>query len=336
MTTIHLHIGMHKTGSTAIQQSFDQGREAALRHGVDYPLAGRHPSAAVNEAFGRSEADFDADASQKRARDALAGRLAGSKAAKILLSAEALDRYRDRRGGALKAMLDAVSDDVRVLVYLREPVSWAASQAQQHIKHGRVTLADLRREPGQSHRRGHSIVPAYRDMLEAWFALYGRERVEVRIFDRARFPAGDVVRDICQAIGAPSLASELPSLQVNESLSAEAVRLAEAYTELERAGAIEGGGRELLERLREVPGRRFKLPGDIAEAVLRATAEDRAWLAGTLGIDLTPSAPEPEDDGAWSDAAVTAVVEMLATPVRTSPWSGLAALFRRGRRTRRG
>jgi hypothetical protein len=42
-----LHIGPHKTGTTAVQGALFAAKEEMARHGVDFPAHSRHPIEAV-------------------------------------------------------------------------------------------------------------------------------------------------------------------------------------------------------------------------------------------------------------------------------------------------
>lgn len=337
MRRLYLHIGMHKTGSSSIQASLAEGRAAARRFGVDYPDLGPNQSRAFNAVFGASE-DVErsgpSDRDAERRRGELAARLTAGPSPSVVVSAEALSHYRDVRAPALAAFLRGLFDDVRVVVYVRDPLAWASSQAQQHIAQGRVTLADLRHPDPNDRRRGRSILPAYRAVVETYIDAFGRDAVDVRSFDPARFVGGGLIADFCHAVGAPDLAAELPEPRRNTAISYESVLLIDRILEQERAGADPERTRSLLATVVRLPGARFVLPADILERVRRETAADLAWLEQTTGRRLFDTeAPIPTGAPAWAPETLDRLVAVLlgppAAPKGRHGRPGFGARFRR-------
>lgn len=130
MATLVLHVGIPKTGSSALQVAFAQQRDTLADHGITYPAARNDSAARAGRVTGgngtallphlASEAPSPAVLDRVREELAEADRF-------VLYSSEAMWRARPNR----MAELMAVADDVRVVAFLRDPVSHAvASHAQ--------------------------------------------------------------------------------------------------------------------------------------------------------------------------------------------------------------
>jgi hypothetical protein len=202
-------------------------------------------------------------------------------------------------------------DRIRIVAYVRDPVTWANSRAQQYIKKQVVGLAELT-DPRAVDRGDSAIVPAYRH-LERYVQVFGLENMIVRRFDRRDFPDGDLLQDFCAVIGRPRVAEGLLSRRSNPSLSAEAVLLMDAYNQVLRDRNESGRKPTLMRRhLEMLPGSPFSLPRATLEAVLHATAADRAWLEETFGLTFSlPPLPDENERPAWGPEVLRALVSQM-------------------------
>src|SRR5918995_6147980 len=238
MTTLYLHIGMPKAGSTSIQTAFADGQEHLAGHGVGYFDLGKNHSSLLKALF-RGEKPKKVPKFFRKTLDAEArltgtdraalvqafdSALTANKMPKLVISAEMLFWFRPKHVAAMKAHLSPFFDEMRVIVYVRDPVSWASSNVQQIMKHTKQTL-DQVCDPEAIAAGESPIVPSYRAGLEPYIQLFGREAVDIRVFDRGSFIGGDLISDFCAALGQPSLAGDLTGEIRNQSLSYEAVLL---------------------------------------------------------------------------------------------------------------
>ena len=235
----------------------------------------------------------------------------------------------------LAAFLRPTIDQIKIVAYVREPISWATSRAQQNVKKQTTTLAELY-DPTAVAASQSLFVPNYRH-LERYLSVFGLENVIVRALDRSTLVGGDLLRDFCTVIGRPEAADGLVSRRSNPALSAEAVLLMDAYNQLmvERGAAEKKKPTTMKRYLEDLPGTPFALPRALLEEVAKATASDLAWLEETFGIVLKLS-PLPENDQrpAWgSETLRTLVLRMEDGPPRrarkpkasgpTTEWSRL-------------
>jgi hypothetical protein len=223
----------------------------------------------------------------------------------------------------MKSHLSRFFESIRIVVYVRDPQSWASSKAQQLVKRGKTSLATMC-DPDAIAARRSPIVPLYRVRLEPFLDLFGRSSVDIRVYDRSRLMGGDVISDFCAAIGEPGLESDLIVSVENTSLSYEAVLLADvcgAY--LATSGEHEylaTPGREGLRsgleifrnRLMHLKGTRFVLPQETLNQVREATADDVAWLRTIMGEDVFTEEYRPAVSTSGPDWSRTTLLDLVA------------------------
>lgn len=292
---IELHIGLEKTGSTAIQTYLADNRDGLRERGVLYPMSvGRieHrglPAYAMNEAkiddvrvsLGvRSTAQVSefrrkVAADLKREIDEFTGNrvvLSSEHCSSRLHSREELVRLRE--------LLTFPDCSIRVHVYLRRQDDFFTSSYSTDIKSGATKRIDECR-PETEHRRYD-----YLTLLRRWAEVFGHHNLHPSIFDRALFPDRDVVAHFAQAIGLQMSATDIRKQSVNESLdvfSLEFLRLLNLRAP-RKDGYIDGSQRgdlvPLLARLGE--GRpRLMLPLARRRSILDAYRESNAEVART-------------------------------------------------------
>lgn len=296
---IVLHIGMHKTGSTAIQTAlagYDQDgvRYAQLgrpNHSVSLmlafdPEASRETGTWVRH-FGftrrtcdqisaKAHADLDRELSLDRRS--------------LIFSGEALSVWTEQAVIALSHRIRGCSEKIRVIGYVRDPVGYANSIVQQRIKGRGLPL----------HRPLR-----YQQSLDPYMTAFGRDHVHMRLYDRNRLRQGSVVADFAQEVGISGVDT---GIQTNVSASFDAVRLLHLL-----AGHIPipvghprlvQGWQRLCDWLQQaLSGPPLQLPDRLARAFV--TKADLLWLDQVFGIKFdTEGHPEmPMMDDAL-DAAI--------------------------------
>lgn len=197
MKTI-LHIGMPKTGSTALQECLRASRDQLAANGVLYPA--NPPGCPFNNhrmlVFGFTPyqrlprhilryASYTEDNIAEKYReflDGVAQQVQSQRPAVTILSSETL--FRSLRPEARRSLVEALEplgDEVRVAVYLRRPSEFYLSNIQQILK--------------QSHDLGWLRVRATFDPVRTYAETFGRDAVAVRTYARNALVDGDIVAD---------------------------------------------------------------------------------------------------------------------------------------------
>gem|GEM_PF-1553463 len=298
MRTI-LHIGMYKTGTTALQAVWAENAATLLDKGILYPLVSPdttahhvlfwlRPDGEPDDALGRPDEQRVHRA--RTALDRIEQEVADKRPEVLLLSTERWFRDFGPGPAELVSRLRAFSDTVEVVAWVREPVS--------------RFIATYLQVSRRTTRQSGVKAPNYRQPLEVWEGLVGRENVKVRIYDRAHLVGGDIITDFDAAVFAGQLDLPPSSKAVqNVSLSAEAALIFQTY-----AAALTKSDdwtpkkqfEQVLDDLRHadaevLAGRSPRLKPE-TEAVLRAPWDDVLWLRETYGITFKTvdyAAPPP-------------------------------------------
>lgn len=202
-----LHVGPHKTGTTAIQDALHRNRETLARAGWHYPeigftQQGHHRLAQALLRHGQPEAE------QMLAELAA---LDGD----IVLSSENFSRLPLQ---PLKRLAEGLRPrQVTVVCYQRNFLDLAYSWWQERVKHGdRADLMSFLFEIAASPRKPHLFAP--RMLLGRLAEAFGRESVSVFLYDPIRAGKGIVAHFMEEVLGVDRSAWPEPGGQPNRSL----------------------------------------------------------------------------------------------------------------------
>jgi len=190
MAKVFLHIGLNKTGTSSLQDFFSMNAAALLsREGLIYPRAGRDTTAHHPlSMWAKATAAGDLKAAPALG-DTLLSEIRG--ASKVVISSEDFHTHGAKSVEYLARLL--AGHDVRVVLYLREHVAYLASWYQQNVQATHLSCAFdsfcyFTRKPL------HKIA-------ESWAQAFGRDKVTVRLYDRAALDGGDIVQDFAGIVG---------------------------------------------------------------------------------------------------------------------------------------
>lgn len=233
---IYLHIGLHKTGSSAIQLMCDENRNALADAGVWYPLGRWHgqlgscfSTGKILYVYNRHAGNIDEASIEQSDRNYILRMIEGfhrTHCDRAVLSYEGFIDLRLPEIVSLREFLRSFSDEVRVIAYCRHPLSFVPSEISQCARMGTPTG----RRPGQTFP-----IPKFEEYLSKFEAAFGRENLTISDFSRDRLEGGDVRLDFLSKIGIKDderARFVFGETNTNESLSAEAVSIAEAIAEL--------------------------------------------------------------------------------------------------------
>lgn len=280
--TLILHVGMHKTGTTALQNSLHGLATAGVRY-VD--LGHPNHSIPIRASFEQTTDPAMLRILQVRSVEQLAelrrktlGRLADELAApgatRFIISGEGIGLLPPGGVAALRDELLKHVDRVEVCAYVRDPVSFSASAFQEYIKGGMATYQVPQ--------------PKYRAKFEKFMRSFGADHFVTRVFERDKLRDGSVVSDFCHLWGIPFDPGR--EAQGNESLSEAAVKLLHLFHRTqpllrERAAGRWARPRMIREIARHFPGT-FRLPPEFRPQAF--DARDVDWLRVHCGIDFAP------------------------------------------------
>lgn len=307
--TCYLHIGLGKTGTTSIQAAMYSNSARLEAQSILYPtissnhyfLASYFVDRPENLIFHRDSrrtlpeiAEFNRD-HMTRFREACRG----SACKTVVLSSEFLAGLSLSGIVKLKDFLESIALHIKVVVYLRHPVSYIESFVQQHIKTGHARFSSI----------GTRNAPNLSGFVSAWASVFGRNSLILRNFA----PNGnkiDVLVDFISLIQADVDHLDLNAGKApNTSLSGLSAMIADACYELAPSGSKE---RELLiSILDRIKGPRFVLEEDVRDAIRRSSIGDLKVLDREWGIKLHEEMYVKRRDGLIDNSTIDSLSDIF-------------------------
>ncbi|MEA2986865.1 MAG: hypothetical protein QOD94_3119 [Alphaproteobacteria bacterium] len=316
----YIHIGVPKTGTKSIQYALSDNRATLLAHGINSLPGGPNHGPALISLLRDDPHDTSRnirrhlDTPEKTAsfnssisfqiKKALEQNVSG----KMVISGEGLSGLSATEIERLQAMFAPHAAGYRILVYVRDPYEYANSAFLQRLKSGSTLDKPRKRLP----------LPEYRDKLQTYLDAFGRENVDIRIFDRRRFIGGDLISDFLAAIDeSPHLAQSLNVEHANQSMSHEAaVILSEANAVVpvlinRRANRARAFGFHMY--IVGIRGERFAIDPQHYLEHEPEIAADIKWLNQILGEQVFGRAdPKPASVPRWGQSSIDSIKGVLA------------------------
>lgn len=321
MARLYLHIGHGKTGSSSIQRVLTENRDILLENGYAYP------SSQVNHTFlhGISSQNYqdwphslqlmrgrtsqsEVEQFFKECVNELESYKSNKNVHSVILSSESLANLSPGQCKTLHDILKSIFDVISVIIYLRPPISYLNSIAQQNIKSGAKTLEEIISNPSRS-------IFSPRKLDKSFIRHFGLENIVARKFTSKDLVNSDIVDDFCEAIGLNETVYKKfnrGTSASNSSLSREAVILSNFIAQ-ERPQRLEKGGvnmrRTFTSHFEGIPGEKFILPIDIMETASEKIDDVISFSKYTFNIDLTEPgfAKREAAEPAWADETVRAI-----------------------------
>jgi hypothetical protein len=206
---LYLHIGMPKTGTTALQNFFSINREMLQSHGIHYPLNDVWYMAhhRLGWALNNVQADgyhVDLESPEKEWSNIL-----GENRGRTLISTETLSKCTCQSIQKVKGFVSEYR--VKVIIYLRRQDTLVCSQVNQMTKHGSFVW------PSSS-----DIIQANNSqkIIQSWADVFGKENVIVRPYEKGQFYGDAIFSDFLHYVFGLKLTDEflLPERDHNPRL----------------------------------------------------------------------------------------------------------------------
>jgi len=190
---LFIHIGTHKTGTSAIQNFLFRNREALREKGFFYPLPGNKP--------GHHPIAGEFNPYNQRYKKGVMKTLSYIQEIRThnlgtsIISAEGLTS----RGIDVQKLRDIIPGDldVKIIIYLRRQDERLESGYNQIVKGPRrysKKFLDSGSIPNQKY------ILDYYKILIPWRDIFGQENIIVRVYEKEQLPQG-IINDFCNVIG---------------------------------------------------------------------------------------------------------------------------------------
>lgn len=269
-----LHIGVNKTGSTALQTALRDNASLLLDRGFYY--APTQPEAWPNH--NPLAAAFKFGNSSDVGERAVARLIEDARGRTLLVSSEMLC---EPTTDVVRFLSCFRGRQVLVIAYLRHPCDIVVSAYDEIVRHGKT------RHTAPINRKPLAYDPSQLSQLERWFGNSGVD-VALAPYDRQQWPRGQLVADFMQMIGVNCDGLHMEERRINESLPFAATEKLRAFNETMPS---EDEHAKFVEQLRAMPfeGAAYPLSRTTAMLCLRR-------MQTTLPI-LRPHFREGFDDG---------------------------------------
>ena len=285
-----LHIGLPKTGTTSVQQAFHINRDELLnKHGVLYPSISFNHGIPLFSAFSEYPEKYHINVR----RGVASRKLLYAEREKLLfeleeelmvfnyhttfISGEDLCNLKEDEVGNLINWFANFFKKIKVLVFVREPLSWAQSAYQQLIKSG-STKVELDK---------NIRLPNYRYRIMPWVNHLGKDSINcVKFEDKLKNKYG-VLGYVLEW-----LKLDLEKLnddfgKSNESLSNEVIQILSSLNSnrnpLNSPQRFNGD----IEVFKKLSGLKFTLAKKLQEYVLANCKNDVSWLKKMFGVEYS-------------------------------------------------
>jgi len=209
---LYLHVGMDKTGTSAIQKFVYDNRSKLLDDGdIYYPATGlwgdysHHPFAfSIFNQHGYSEKKL-LKLTKKLVKE-VEGRNNVLISSECLFKAPLKENFRIFRDNIFSCF-----DDVRVIVYVRRQDHWVESRHKHSILSGSELPLEMLQRP---------FFCNYKQFIDHWSDLVGEESVVVRAYEKQQFVGGSIFSDFLSIFGIElSERYKIPIKNINYSLA---------------------------------------------------------------------------------------------------------------------
>lgn len=302
-----IHIGMPKTGSTAIQRVMGMNRAMLRDVGIAFPKAASQGDAHHPVAWAASLARVPRPDIEPLA-ELLAGLEQELQDGELgIISSEALFHLPMEELQPINEWVGRISSSVLVVAYVRPPASYHEGWYRQIVKNKGYSLTFP--EHLQKKARVRSL-----HRLTDYERTFGAEKLQVRPFDRSAFPRTDVIADFCKVIGIPESVMTVPeNATFNPSLDAE---LTEMKARMHSEGFAQSPRleRAFLEWARSrTPSRRSLFSPDSWREFRDETADEHRQLLERYGLpdDFVDEEPKEFTTKPMSDARYGQLIEEL-------------------------
>jgi hypothetical protein len=187
MDKIIFHIGLHKTGSTALQQFFWENKEELAKIGIIYPKIGVDYFAHQNLAYDlNQDSRFNASLGTFVELTSFCNKI---KQGTVVISSENFEFCNTNTVQKISQAFH--TDQIEVVVYLRRQDQFLQSEYTQQVKHGycRLEFEDF------LDQNIHAERVHYLRYLNKWIEVLGQKSVKVRIFEKPRLVNQNIIHD---------------------------------------------------------------------------------------------------------------------------------------------
>lgn len=298
-----MHAGLHKTGTTSIQHTLfsDENQKILQKEGLLYPkLWPNNHSIPLFSIFSSNPEKYHInirkglDSEQvkllnKRYLSSLDGEIKGrNNYTQLIFSGEDISLLQKENLVELKKFLIGrfgLGVKIRVIIYVREPVSWATSFILQMIKGGECYSTSL--------KAVKNIIPnLFYSRINKFIEVFDKNSVEIYRMEAAMENHQSIVNHFLQVVGLnEKTIKKFNLVDANKSCSLIAAHILSYFNEKKRM-IIDGKKNKERSNNDFVPilninGSSFNIPSEEKKIIEELSRSDSLWLEQYAGIDYS-------------------------------------------------
>lgn len=278
-----LHIGMHKTGSSSIQETLNLIKFKDTHY---IKLNGANHSSDIISLFSdnpENNHNYKKRGLKKKEIDSINNEIYkklienfNMDFRNFIISGEGIMHLSELELYKFKLFLDEYFYKVIVVGYIRSPWSYMESTFQQQLKGGlkQFNVANL--------------YPNYRLRFEKFDLVFGKNNVKFWKFEPNLFKDNDVVLDFCYRLNIDINKKEV--IRTNEALSLEASSLLYIYRKFGVGYGIGGNviqeNQRMIKKLENIGNRKLKFSSKLIQPILDSKKDDLRWIEDRIGNSL--------------------------------------------------
>lgn len=279
MSKFVLHIGLHKTGSTAIQSAF-KGFDDGITKYAD--LGYENHSIPFYTAYSAAHLDYHiwktagltpTQIERKRSEciAAIKDSIERSRDRRLIFSGEDISLLPETALRVIAELFGARNGGAQIIAYVRAPLSFIQSNFQEELRAGRGIVSPS--------------PPRYRSRLEKFIRVFSQTNVVVRNFDRASLHEQDVIKDFSSVIG---VMPPREGQHDNASVSTEAVKVLYHTNNMffghGETKHVSIARQRMVAHLRDLLPGKLHIPPSLLSGIVEH--DDLDWLHSVTGIDF--------------------------------------------------
>lgn len=224
-----LHIGMDKTGTSAIQKFLvDNSLLLESKYKTYYIKAGQSFDFAHNNlAYSMFEQNGQSNSDYQSYLKFIENEVSESNCEKYVLSSECLFKaYKSVNFQHFIDFIKQLFDEVSIIVYIRNQFDWVISRHKHSITSGQTMELD---------RLIKSWYCDYKQHVDKWKLSLDLGKADVRVYDKNQFSEGSIYTDFLEALDIKPLQGvfSFPKENINKSLNDECIEIKKAINLLD-------------------------------------------------------------------------------------------------------
>jgi hypothetical protein len=302
MNEVILHVGLHKTGTSSIQETLFSEINNKLLEEKDYlyPISWySNHSIPIYSAFCDDPEGYYENSRKgysiaeikninERYLEGLETELTEREQSKLIISGEDISLLSVVNLNALKTYLMSLSINdvtIKVMIYVRNPVPWSISAIQEKIKGGQTYQYAFQ-------YMLTNVENIFTETIDKFVQVFGKGNINVYSFEEAVAHKYGLVGHFLSSLGfIDSEISKFYAIRANESISQIAVDLLSFINE--QVPIMKDG--KLHEKrtdgdiiaLLDIRGPKFDIPFSDKKKLFESSQEDIKWLKEHYGIDYS-------------------------------------------------